>query len=291
MIWLCFVCIVVMLLGVLHIVRIHKELRHMQQQLQCIEEGSHITLTTQLHDHAFIEVYELLNRIQKKQEEIRYLYQTSEKELRDTITSLAHDLRTPLTSALGYQQMLVECKDSEKKEEYQEISLQRLQNLHELLESLFLYTKVRYQEYVEKSLENIYVYPILSTCMLDMYQEFEDNDMEVEVQFADENMQLLASKESLQRIFLNLLSNALVHGTGFLRVEQKKKSLVFANGLRDGAIPDPTQMFQRFYKADPARHQASSGLGLAIVKEFVVQLHGEIHAEILNKEIQIIIQF
>lgn len=286
MIWIALLGILLLLIICMHSVHLHKELKHMEKQLHCIQEGSHITMTSLYQKPSFLRVYQILNQLQKKQEETKLLYQNSQKELQDTITSLAHDLRTPLTSAMGYLQIMEEEVDVQKKKEYQEISLKRLQDLRKLLESLFLYTKVIHREFVEES-EEIYLYPILSACMLDLYQHFHDQEMEVSVRFSQEDMQVKATKEILQRIFQNLLMNALEHGTLFFYIQQKGNTIQFCNGLKEAAVPDPAHMFDRFYKADPSRHAASSGLGLAIVKELVDQLHGEIEASIQKDQLWI----
>lgn len=290
MLWIEIGCFLLCSACVLHIRHLYKELKHMKEQLQCVQEGSHITLSAHFQDARFHEIYRLLNQIQKEQEETKLLYQASEKELKNTITSLAHDLRTPLTSAMGYLQMMEESEDVRKRQEYQAISLQRLQDLRKLLESLFLYTKVINQECIHAYVP-IEVYPVLSECMIDLYQAFKDTQMEIEVSFADEDMKIEGNKEMLQRVLQNLLANAIEHGTRFLKVEQKGQTLIFTNGLKKDAVPDPKLMFQRFYKGDPSRHLTSSGLGLAIVKELVVQLHGEIHAELVDNQIQILLQF
>lgn len=290
MIWIALLGILMLLISCLHSVHLHKELKHMEKQLHCIQEGSHITMTSVYQKPSFLRVYQLLNQLQKKQEETKLLYQKSQKELQDTITSLAHDLRTPLTSAMGYLQIMEEEVDIQKKKEYQEISLQRLQDLRKLLESLFLYTKVIHREFMEES-EDIYLYPILSACMLDLYQRFNDQKIEVSAQFSQEDMQVKANKEVLQRIFQNLLMNALEHGTFYLRIQQKGNTIQFCNGLKEEAVPDTSHMFDRFYKADPSRHAASSGLGLAIVKELVDQLHGNIEASIQKDQLWITLRF
>lgn len=290
MLWIEIGCYLLCIACVLHIRHLYKELKHMMEQLECVQEGSHITLSAYFQDARFHEIYRLLNQIQKEQEETKLLYQASEKELKDTITSLAHDLRTPLTSAMGYLQMMEESEDERKRQEYQAISLQRLQDLRKLLESLFLYTKVINQEFIH-AYESIEVYPVLSECMIDLYQAFKDTLMEIEVSFADEDMKIEGNKEMLQRILQNLLANAIEHGTRFLKIEQKGQMLIFTNGLKKDAVPDPKLMFQRFYKGDPSRHLTSSGLGLTIVKELVMRLHGEIHAELADNQIHILLQF
>lgn len=290
MVWITLLGILLFLISCLHSVHLHKELKHLEQQLHCIQEGSHITMTSLYQEPSFLKIYQLLNQLQKKQEETRLLYQNSQKELQDTITSLAHDLRTPLTSAMGYLQIMEEEADVQKKREYQEISLQRLQDLRKLLESLFLYTKVIHREFIEET-EDIHLYPILSACMLELYQHFQNQEIEVSVQFSQEDMQVKATKEILQRTFQNLLLNALEHGTLFLHIQQEGNMIQFCNGLKEEAVPDPTHMFDRFYKADPSRHAASSGLGLAIVKELVDQLHGSIEASIQNDQLWITLCF
>ena len=88
------------------------------------------------------------------------------------------------------------------------------------------------------------------------------------------------NKEAIERVFQNIINNAIIHGKGDLRVYQKGHQIQFINTIKETCPPDIEHVFDRFYKADVSRNKTSSGLGLAIVKEFVEKMGGTVQARI-----------
>ncbi|MCI9068501.1 MAG: sensor histidine kinase, partial [Lachnospiraceae bacterium] len=86
-----------------------------------------------------------------------------------------------------------------------------------------------------------------------------------------------------------LLQNAILHGNGAVRIVQKGSSLIFENSLADGEEPDTEQIFDRFYKADPARRKGSSGLGLFIVKELAEKMGWGVRAQVEGAALGIVL--
>lgn len=272
--------IVIAILSFLIILYI-REVRHLHQQLDQLEAGSHMELTSHTRNRGFLRIYTKLNHIfdMVKSDELKY--SRAQTELKQTVSHIAHDIRTPLTSASGYLQMLMDCTQSEKQLRYEQIIEKRIGELKDMLEELFLYTKLTSEEF---SLDCVRteVFPILSDCMIGLYHVFEEKQIEPDIRFEDEDICVLASPEIMGRIFRNLINNALLHGTGGLCIVQKGTAFTFTNPIEDASVIDTERLFDRFYKADPARQKRSSGLGLAIVKELCERIGGTADAVVVD---------
>ncbi len=264
-----------------------KEIKHMLRQLAQIETGSQIELTTAIRSKEFLLLYTKLNHLfitaQKKEQK----YMGSQEQLKQTISNIAHDIRTPLTSAAGYLQMLEDCTDSEKQLRYEHIIEGRINELKDMLEELFLYTKLTSDDF-SLNCRSTAVFPVLSDCILSLFHLFTEKKVEPDIQFENEHIFVLATPESLGRIFRNLIHNALIHGNGEVGIVQTGTTLIFSNRVNDPGSIDTSKMFDRFYKADAARQKGSSGLGLAIVKELVSRTGGNIEAYIVEERTLII---
>lgn len=285
------ISLIINMILILKFCQLQKELKHLYNQLNLIEIGSHIELTSAGYKgQKFLRIYQKLNHIFIKYEKQEVECLHSQNLLKQTISNLSHDIRTPLTSAMGYLQMLEESKDTSKQERYLEIINKRLSELKNMLEELFLYSKLSNSNFTLEC-SSISVFPILSECMTEMYYEFEKQKIEPQIRFEQENIKVLANQEALKRIFRNLIKNALIHGTGRLWIYQKEESIFFCNSISPNKVIDTNQLFERFYKAESARTKGSSGLGLAIVKELTEYMGGSVSAEQKNNNLQIEIHF
>ncbi len=274
--------IIIVLLGG-YLIRSHYEINHLIQQLDTIATGSHIHFTSQIHTQEFHEVYLRLNKLLAIYQQREYKTEQAEQQLKMTIQNMAHDLRTPLTSSIGYMQMMKKSQDIEKNQRYLEISLAKMAELKNMLEELFLYTKLTSEHYELES-EPLSIYPLLMNSLFHYYEFFESHHTEPQMIFEDQNIQLFVNQEAIERVFQNIINNALIHGEGDFKVYQKGHTLCFYNTMNKDHIPDIEHIFERFYKADVARHKTSSGLGLAIVKEFVEKMGGTVQARIEDNQ-------
>lgn len=193
------------------------------RQLEEIERGSHMELTALTRHKSLLQLCRSLNRILAARDQNHIQYERAEKQLKQNITNLAHDIRTPLTGASGYLQLARECDDAGKREHYLSVTGRRLEELADMLEKLFLYTKLANEDFTfsNENMNRIQVLPLLSDCLLSLYTKFEELNMEPEVRFESEGFQVLADEDALRRIFLNLLQNALIHGAGNLVITQR----------------------------------------------------------------------
>lgn len=262
-------------------IRCRMEIQSLSRQLDELAEGSGMEMFVSRKDKAFLEFCRKLNLVMKQNRQKEMQYAKAQKKLKQNISALAHDIRTPLTSAAGYLQMGADCKDEEKRGRYLEVSQRRLEELKDMLEELFLYTKLSSDEF-ELSVQSVQVLPLLSECLVGMYRQFEEKGAQPAVEFEDESFRVMADEEGMARIFRNLIQNALLHGTDGITVKQKGRTLIFENPVAEDAKIDVEQIFDRFYKADGARRGGSSGLGLSIVRELAEKMGGTIQAELIG---------
>lgn len=270
---------VVLLVG--HILRI-LEIRSLCAQLEELIRGSHMELGMESRQKDMLALCRVLNRLQKKQHQAWIQYERGERQLKQNITGLAHDIRTPLTGAAGYVQLARECEEARRRDHYLQVVSDRLGELGDMLEELFLYTRLTDEDFTLDMCE-LQVLPLLSECLVGLYHRFEEKGVSPDVDFEQEGFRVLADEECLRRIFLNLIQNALLHGAGEIMIRQSGERLVFENTVSDTASPDVEHIFDRFYKADSARRRGSSGLGLFIVKELTERMGGRVHASLEGK--------
>ena len=216
----------------------------------------------------------------------------------DLITYLAHDLKTPLTSVVGYLSLLEEAPEMsvERKAKYVHIALDKALRLERLINEFFEITRYNLHEIVLEK-ENI----DLSYMLLQMADEFypvlvdHGNMIYVDV---GENLKVVADADKLARVFNNILKNAIAYSDGGsvieLRAMQLDKSVRVAISNHGRTIPKQKiqAIFEKFYRLDDARssNTGGAGLGLAIAKEIVTLHGGTITAESENQVTTFIVE-
>lgn len=240
------------------------------------------------------ELMEILNQLllNRKKEHKKYL--EKEQMISDTYTNLSHDIRTPLTSLDGYFQLLEKSEDAEEQKHYMDIIQERIHSLKEMLEEFFLFTKLKNESY-HLELKHCCVNQVLKQTIFSYYDEWTAKGIEPDIHITDKLLYIDGNETALQRVFQNVIKNALDHGAngiGIALEERNGKSLIrIWNEVNDPEKIDPEKVFERFYKADTARSRTSSGLGLSIAKEFTERMHGKIFAELTGNIFCIKIQF
>ena len=237
------------------------------------------------------DINEILDTYDERHEKIL----REDKEIKDTLTNMSHDIRTPLTSLKGYFVLLEQTDDPEERRKYSSIITGRIDSLSEILETMFLYTKVSNVNF-KISIDPIECSKIILETLFEYYDDFQDKGFEVDVD-VDEGIRILGNEQSLKRIMQNLIRNSLVHGGGDVKLsvkrdEQGKKVVItLDNLLLEGQNPDPKKVFDRYYKGDASRHTGSSGVGLSVVKKLVESMSGDISAVVSDGRFKIAMSF
>lgn len=214
----------------------------------------------------------------------------AQKELQYTIACVSHDIRTPLTGAAGYTQMLERTKEEEKRREYCRIIRQKLGDLEQLLDELFLYTRLAAGE-IALECKMVQLFPILCDAAAGFYQQFEETGREPDISFSEETVKVWAEPGQLRRVLRNLISNGLSHGVGTMMIRQEQNQLVFSNRVKNPEEVHPQELFSRFFRAEKSRTGTHAGLGLSIAKELMERMGGKIEAELLEDMLEIRLTF
>ncbi len=227
------------------------------------------------------ELAGLLNDMLDERRKAERSMKQREKLISDTYTNLSHDIRTPLTSLDGYFQLLRQAQTEEERKRYEEIIRERIRSLEELLEELFTFAKLRDTSY-ELELAPCPLKKLLTELVLSCYGEWSQRGIVPDIDMPDRELFVRGNELAIRRTIQNVLKNALIHGSKEIGIrlvgEEGCAGLTVTNRVEDPGEVDVERVFERFYKADPARSRTSSGLGLSIAKEFVGHMGGEIRA-------------
>lgn len=271
-----------------------------RQELKRIRKEMHLIKTNQtntlLHTEVPFsvmksivkEINESFYEIRKKESELEHKNQRFMKMMRN----ISHDLRTPLTSACGYLDLILKSNMSEEDKMKELMIVQnRMQRLTELVNSFFEFSKmVTSNEEIELNQENIV--GLMEECIGMFYEDYKKQNREIDFEASNHKIRLYTNRTMLKRVFENLIGNAFKHGSGNLKIEIKKEKNVqirFVNEITDDEL-DVSKMFDEFYTTDISRTKGSTGLGLAIVKEFTRQLGGSVVAKKRCRVLEIVIE-
>lgn len=270
-----------------------RQVRGLAQQLKDLEPGSNQRLTCSVRDRNILSLCRLVNTYIDSQQKLVLQAREAEEELKYTIASVSHDIRTPLTGASGYMQMAEKTEDPDKRKEYCRIVQGRLKDLEQLLDQLFLYTKLTSQE-ISLQMEPVSLFPLVCEVLTGFYGKFQEQNREPSLDFQEEAIQIQGDSSQLKRVLGNLVSNSLSYGLGTLFIFQKGNTLTFSNKVKDPGSIDPDQMFVRFYRGDPSRNASKSshaGLGLSIARELTQAMGGKIEARLHEDILEIVLTF
>ena len=228
-----------------------------------------------------------LNDLLELRRKEKQYYQEKETLIADTYTNLSHDIRTPLTSLDGYFQLMEACENVEEQRRYLNIIHERIHSLNEMLEELFMFTKLKNESY-RLELTSCCINRILKETVFSYYDDWVRREIQPDIQITEEQLYMDGNKQGLSRIIQNVIKNGLDHGEKKIRIvlkrEQNQAVLRISNQVTASEQIDIEHVFDRFYKADAARCNTSTGLGLSIAREFVRRMNGEIGAKIEENE-------
>lgn len=258
------------------------EIRRISKSLKYIRtENTNELLHSQGGGKSTTILIKEINETLKEMRQSKIDYSRKSHNLEQMMTNISHDLRTPLTSAMGYIS-IIRNSDLSAEEKEHEIAIveQRLIRLEELINSFFELSKI-ISEDKQPDLEKLNLVSVLEECIVHYYDDFCSQGREIIFHCSERRIEILSNKNMLMRIFDNLVSNAYKHGAEDLTISVDSSDSIqisFANVLSDSEI-DIDRIFDEFYTTDISRTKGNTGLGLAIAKQFTEMLGGCISAE------------
>ena len=266
----------------------HKNLRHIREQLTYTNrEHSTFRFYSDSMDPEMKALCEEMQQLREyyMQESVRAM--RMDHNFKHLITNISHDIRTPLTSISGYLQLLETAENEVEREHCFTVIRARMAYLQDLLEELFLYTRLSSAS-IEFHPEPVRIHDLLSEVLLHYYEDFKKQDLQVELD-VDAMAVLKADPVYLKRMLHNLCVNVLRHGCGTLLITAKSMDqaceLIFQNDVMDEV--DAEAIFERFYTKNNAGTGRDTGLGLAIVKELCEGMQGSVFARLEQRHLQI----
>lgn len=258
------------------------EMKHIISELKYIAKGHfehRIPSSSDADLQEFIDsIHTLVDSTVEAMEEERRVEQTKD----ELITNVSHDIRTPLTSIIGYLELVTEERYTsfEQAQSYVETAYKKAEQMRVLVNDLFEYTSV-HQADAPLNVVPFDMVQLIEQLAIDFLIEAEEKGMTIEIISSEDKLFMQGDAEKLVRVFSNLLSNALKYGLDgkkiVIEIRPLKVDSVQIIVRNDGQkIPEEAmgQLFERFYRAESSRSQeiASTGLGLAIAKS-IVELH------------------
>lgn len=214
----------------------------------------------------------------------------------DLITNVSHDLKTPLTSIVGYLELLRKEELGAVAADYVEVILERAQKLKEMIESLFSLAKASSGN-VELHMEQFEINRLIEQILADMKDRIEQSGLQFVTRFTEESTQLVSDNMYFYRICQNLLENALKYsakGTRvFIKTCRKDEMLLLEITNTAGYFMDfkKDDITERFVRGDQARSTEGNGLGLAIVSTYAKVLGGEFDIQVDCDQFKAVLKF
>jgi len=255
------------------------DIRQLSKKLSDIAHtDTNARLVTSTGDKSVSALIESINIMLKQNRKDHFDAQRTEAELKRAITNISHDLRTPLTAAQGYLQMLTSTNlDAETRVRYTEIIRGRLDSLGALMGDLFEFARIIEGNTVFE-IQEVNVANALRDALSEAYRELEHKGFRVEADIPDAPVICLCDPDALRRVLQNLLKNVCTHGKEYLRVRLDGNQIEISNRADRLDQIDVRHMFERFYTADSSRSNKNTGLGLAIAKELTERMGGQLTA-------------
>ena len=224
-------------------------------------------------------------RLLRKQ---RHKYLTGDRELKEAVTNISHDLRTPLTAICGYLDLLEREEKSENTARYLSLIENRVDAMKQLTEELFRYSVILSTE--EMTLETVHVNGVLEESIAAFYGALTRRNIQPEIDITENRIERQLNREALGRVFSNILNNALKYSDGDLAITLRDNGeILFSNTASALNEVQVGKLFDRFFTVEAARN--SNGLGLAISKTLVEQMGGTIQAKLEDGWLYICIRF
>ena len=281
MIYLVIILSLCILALVNHLYQTRKKIKEIEQILDEIYLGN-LDRRLIVHEHTEMSnlVYKMNEIVIKDKNEL-LASNASKKAYKQLVTSLSHDIRTPLSSLVGYLEVLEKDDLSyAEQQRFLQIANEKAQYLSDYIQSLFAWLKLESGEWVyDFQTENIC--ELTRLVLAEWIMKFEENKIDFHFDIPEKALYVNMDRNAYHRIINNLLANTIKHSHAnrlivqILAIQDEIQIAITDNGvgIEEKDVPF---IFDRLYKCDTSRTENSNGLGLAIAKELITALDGTI---------------
>lgn len=285
---ICLIAIIIFLITI--IIGYKREFRRINKQIiENLDEYANIK--TKFVDKDIENLVASINLIFDSRQKIVAEKNKNEEKIREGISNMSHDLRTPLTSIMGYLQMIKSEKSSEAdKKEYMDIVEKRTKSLQQLISSFYDLSRMEGNEY-NFNYKKVNLSSILCENIAVFYNDFRNNNIEPIIEIDENIKDIISDDGAINRIFSNLITNMIKHGESFVKITLRQENDViiteFTNKATGLTAENVDKLFDRFYTVDNSRSDRNTGLGLYITKILVEKLGYNIIAQLDNEILKI----
>lgn len=280
---LCICLLILFLFTVGKLIITKKQIRNFTKETKALKNNDYKKpITLESFDEDIVELANALNDHINFQKEIYEKYLENERKLKEIISGISHDFRTPLTAANGYLQMIEKSKQLSGVEyEYLKIAIQKTNYLKTLSDDFFELALIESgKDNIES--ESINITRLMTECVLGQYYRIEAEKLIVDIDISEKPVFIIGNSHMLSRIFENLLSNAIKYAKNKISVkittENEIAEIIVSNDVDDKSSIDISSVFNPFYRGD-IRTKEGSGIGLFVVKNLSDKLGITIKAD------------
>ena len=253
-----------------------------------IAEDTNVQISISSGDKTARNLAKAINGELAQLRKLKLQYANGDRELKEAVTNISHDLRTPLTAINGYLDLLNREEKSEKVENYISQIKNRTEALKSLTEELFRYSVVTTMQ--ELKSERLDMVRALEESLLSFYAVLQEKGIRPEIKLPEEPVWRDFDAGAVNRIFANIISNVVKYSDGDLSVVMDERgSVIFSNTAKSLSTVEVGRLFDRFYTVEASR--SSTGLGLSIAKVLTERMGGSISAQYQNERLYVRVEF
>ena len=288
-------CLVLILSGIILALAVKIHFMNKSMQEICVylqryaDDETNILIDVPSRDRYVCMLVGTINKELRVLRKQRNQYLNGNRELKDAITNISHDLRTPLTAISGYLELLKTENESENVRRYLSIISERTETVKTLTEELFRYSVIASTE-DSLAFEPVNINGVLEEAVAAQYTALCRVGITPDIRMPDNVVMRNLNRDALSRVFSNLITNAVRYSDGDLSIELLDDGMIFfkntASKLNEVQVG---KLFDRFYTVESANH--STGLGLSIAKVLVEQMGGQIQAYYAEEILTITVSF
>ena len=280
-IWFYIIFLIILIIfAILKLYFIKKSIKEIRIDLkEILKSDTNNLIRISTNDRDIKELAKDLNVELKNLREQRLQYENGNQELKKTITNISHDIRTPLTAISGYIDLMKE----DKKEEYLKIVERKTNDLISLTESLFDYAKI-VDIGEEMAKDNCCINEILEEALVNYYTILKEKNIIPEIKISSKKIYRTINKNTLIRVFENILSNVSKYSNGnFKVILEDSGKIIFSNKATSLDATTVEKIFNRYFTVENAKK--SNGLGLSIAKQLIELNGGNITAKYVKENL------
>ena len=278
------IAVVAVLTSIVLVRRVKKQIAEMTDVLADVKNGNgNRRILSAANELTAPLAYEINEIVVAYESRLSIVWQTEETN-RQLMTSLSHDVRTPLTTLIGYldaaHKGLATGKD---REDYIETARRKAHDLKEYIDVLFDWFKLNSDEFALE-IQSVEAAELTRNILIDWIPIFEDKQVDYEIDIPEQPVRVRLDMDSYIRIINNLIQNVIAHSHAdkikiVLSKQENHMELLLADNGVGIEKEDLKHIFERLYKCDKGRSEKGSGLGLSIVHQLVEKMGGSITVE------------